>query len=412
MASAAKPSIFSKADQVKMTQGQHATPSKTQDIFITFLKLGLTSFGGPIAHLNYFRNDLVESRAWLTEQNYAAILTLCQFLPGPASSQTGFCIGLLRGGWRGGLAAWAGFTLPSAAIMFLIALIATPFNHSWLGHGILHGLQLAAIAIVAQAVLTMAKSFCPDTPRKILAAVSLLIVLIFSGTFGQLLVLIIGALTGVTRLTPPPPTASDTPLAISREHAKLCLYAFATILILAIFIRGHGAIALFAAFYRAGALVFGGGHVVLPLLHAAIVKHGWVSQSDFLTGYGAAQAMPGPLFTFAAYLGAISTAGPGGLFGALIALIAIFLPGLLLAAGILPFWHGLRQNSAIAAAVLGLNAAVVGLLAYALLSLIFSGAIHNVFDLLIVILAYLSLTLRQTPPLTIVATCALAAIIL
>ena len=395
-----------------MNQAQLAPSAKTQDIFTTFLKLGLTSFGGPVAHLNYFRKDLVESRAWLTEHDYAAILSLCQFLPGPASSQTGFCVGLLRGGWAGGLAAWAGFTLPSAALMFLIALIAAPFSHSWIGHGILHGLQLAAIAIVAQAVFTMFKSFCPDTPRKILAAVSLLILLIISGTFGQLLVLLIGAITGITQLTPPPPTASDTPLTISRQHGQICLYVFVTILVLALFIHGHGPIALFAAFYRAGALVFGGGHVVLPLLHAAIVKPGWVTQSNFLTGYGAAQAMPGPLFTFAAYLGTISTAGPGGLGGALIALIAIFLPGLLLAAGILPFWHTLKQNAAIAAAVLGLNAAVVGLLAYALLNLIVSGTIDNIFDLAIVTLAYLALTLRQTPPLTVVAACALAALIL
>ena len=395
-----------------MIQDQHAPSSRTPEIFKAFLKLGLTSFGGPIAHLNYFRKDLVETRAWLTQADYAAILSLCQFLPGPASSQTGFCIGLLRGGWTGGLAAWAGFTLPSAALMFCLALIAAPFNHSWLGHGILHGLQLAAIAIVAQAVLTMAKSFCPDAPRKILAIISLLIVLIFSGTVGQLLVLIIGALTGIAQLTPPPATAADTPLTITRRHGQLCLYVFATILILALLIHGHGPIALFAAFYRAGALVFGGGHVVLPLLHAAIVKPGWVTQSNFLTGYGAAQAMPGPLFTFAAYLGTISTAGPGGLGGALIALIAIFLPGLLLAAGILPFWHTLKQNAAIAAAVLGLNAAVVGLLAYALLNLIVSGTIDNIFDLAIVTLAYLALTLRQTPPLTVVAACALAALIL
>jgi chromate transporter len=257
----------------------------------------------------------------------------------------------------------------------------------------------------------MARSLCPDAFRRALAVLSLVIVLISPGTIGQLLVLIIGGLAGRAYLTAPPAAAPDTPLTISRRDGTRCIMAFFALLAFALLVHGHGAIGLFDAFYRAGALVFGGCHVVLPLLHDAVVSAGWVSPQNFLTGYGAAQAMPGPLFTFAAYLGAIATAGPGGLFGALIALIAIFLPGLLLAAGILPFWHALKQNTAIAAAVLGLNASVVGLLAYALLTLIFSNAIHNIFDLAIVVIGYLALTLRQTPPLTVVASCALAAII-
>jgi len=385
--------------------------SPTGEIFRAFLILGVTSFGGPVAHLSYFRRDLVERRAWLSEPDYAAILGLCQFLPGPASSQTGFCIGLLRGGWAGGLAAWAGFTLPSALLMFLIATGAGPFSHSWFGRDILHGLQLAAVAVVAQAVYTMARSLCPDTFRRVLAVLALLIVLILPGTIGQLLVLIIGALAGRGFLTAPSATAPDTPINISRRDGTICIAAFFALLAFALAVHGHGAIGLFDAFYRAGALVFGGGHVVLPLLHDAVVTPGWVSAQNFLTGYGAAQAMPGPLFTFAAYLGTIATAGPHGFAGALIALIAIFLPGLLLVAGILPFWHEMKQNSRIAAAVMGLNAAVVGILAYALLNLIFQGAIHGFFDLLIVILAYLALTIRKTPPIAVVAACAAAALI-
>jgi chromate transporter len=391
--------------------GALAAGASIAEIFTAFLSLGLTSFGGPVAHLGYFRREFVERRVWLTEADYASILGLCQFLPGPASSQTGFCIGLLRGGWRGGLAAWAGFTLPSALLMFLVAEAAGPFNRSRIGHDVLHGLQLAAIAIVAQAVWTMARSLCPDAPRRALAVVSLVVIAIAPGLFGQLLVLVIGALAGRLWLTAPAPAGTDATPAISRRHGVICLAAFFALLLFALVIRGHGAVGLFDAFYRAGALVFGGGHVVLPLLRAAIVAPGWVSPAAFLTGYGAAQAMPGPLFTVAAFLGAIAVAGPHGIAGASIALVAIFLPGLLLVAGILPFWHELKRNAAVAAAVLGLNAAVVGLLAYALLSLIVLGGAHGVFDVAIVILAYLALTVRRTPPIIVVGGCALAAII-
>jgi chromate transporter len=295
--------------------------------------------------------------------------------------------------------------------MCLIAAGADTFNRSWLGHDSLHGMQLAAAAVVAQAVYTMARSLCPDTPRRALAVLALFITIILPNTFGQLLVLLIGAFVGRGFLSAPPATVSEAQNPISRRDGAICIGAFFVLLLFALLVHGDGAIGLFDAFYRAGALVFGGGHVVLPLLHDAIVAPGWVSAPNFFAGYGAAQAMPGPLFTFAAYLGALATAGPGGFFGALIALIAIFLPGLLLAAGILPFWHGLKQNARIAAAVQGLNAAVVGLLAYALLNLITSGAIHGVVDLGIVVFAYLALTIRQTAPILVVAGCAFAAII-
>jgi chromate transporter len=376
------------------------------EVFCAFLSLGLTSFGGPVAHLGYFRREFVEKRKWLSEADYAAILSLCQFLPGPASSQTGFCIGLMRGGWRGGAAAWAGFTLPSAITMFFIARETAWFSASRLGAGILHGLQLAAIAVVAQAVWTMSRSLCPDTPRRLLALAALLVVAIMPGTLGQLAVLVIGATVGKFFLQAAPASRDTNLITISRNAGALSLGGFFLLLLLAFLIRGHGDPALFGAFYRTGALVFGGGHVVLPLLHDAIVTPGWVSPGTFLAGYGAAQAMPGPLFTVAAYLGALASTGSGGALGAAIALIAIFLPGLLLVAGILPFWHELKQHPQIAAAVTGLNAAVVGLLGYALIGLVRFGTIHNAFNLAIVLLALIALIWRKTPPIFVVLGCA------
>jgi chromate transporter len=380
------------------------------EVFQVFLMLGLTSFGGPVAHLGYFRREFVDRRQWLSAPDYAAIVGLCQFLPGPASSQTGFCVGLMRAGWLGGLAAWLGFTLPSAIVMLFIAREAAWFNASRLGHNLMHGLRLAAIAVVAQAVWTMARSLCPDTPRRILAIAALLVVALLPGTIGQLAVLVIGAAAGRFLNVPLPPAGEVMTIKISRGDGVLCLSAFSLLLLLALLIHGNGHFGLFTAFYRTGALVFGGGHVVLPLLHDAIVTPGWVSPGAFLAGYGAAQAMPGPLFTVAAYLGALSSTG-GGAAGSVIALIAIFLPGLLLVAGILPFWHELRQRPSVAAAVMGLNAAVVGLLGYALIGLVRFGTIHNVFDFAIAMVALLALTLRSTPPIIVVAGCALAAVV-
>jgi chromate transporter len=379
-----------------------------RQVFWAFLSLGLTSFGGPVAHLGYFRREFVEKRKWLSEPDYAAILSLCQFLPGPASSQTGFCIGLMRAGWRGGMAAWAGFTLPSAIAMFLIARETAWFSGSRHGAALLHGLQLAAIAVVAQAVWTMARSLCPDTPRRILAVTALLVIALVPSTAGQLAVLIIGAAAGRFWLHAAPPAPDTNVIIVSQRAGATCLAGFVTLLLFAFLVRGSGYLASFGAFYRTGALVFGGGHVVLPLLHDAIVTPGWVSPGAFLAGYGAAQAMPGPLFTVAAFLGALSSAGPGGALGALIALVGIFLPGLLLVAGILPFWHEWRQRRQIAAAVIGLNAAVVGLLGYALISLVRFGTIHNAFDVAIVLLALIALIWRKTPPIFVVLGCAAA----
>jgi chromate transporter len=376
------------------------------EVLTVFLRLGLTSFGGPVAHLDYFRREFVEKRGWLTEPGYAAIVALCQFLPGPASSQTGFAIGLQRAGWRGGIAAWTGFTLPSAILMFIIASSAASLNASHLGTGLLHGLQLAAIAVVAQAVYSMARSFCPDNPRRILAILSVILVFLLPTSAGQIVAIILGAIVGRYVLEPPAiPTPGQSGQTLSNSFAIGSLIIF-TALLAASFLHASGNLALFNAFYRTGALVFGGGHVVLPLLHDAVVQPGWVPQPLFLAGYGAAQAMPGPLFTFAAYIGTLSTTGPGGPIGAAIALIAIFLPGLLLTAGILPYWTTLRQRPTLAAALNGINAAVVGLLAYALINLLTHGTIHNPTDALVATTALALLTIGKTRPLIVVAVCA------
>jgi chromate transporter len=381
------------------------------EVLARFLRLGLSSFGGPIAHLGYFRREFVEKRAWLTEPAFASLLALCQFLPGPASSQLGFGIGLRRAGWLGGIAAWVGFTLPSAILMFAIAMSAGRLTASHIGLGLLHGLQLAAIAVVAQAVYGMARSLCPDTPRRILAVAAIVILFLAHGGAGQLGVIILGGIIGRLFLTtaatapqPEPGPALSKPIAIG-------LLALFTLLLAGSFHAAQGNLALFHAFYRAGALVFGGGHVVLPLLHDAIVRPGWVPQPLFLAGYGAAQAMPGPLFTFAAYLGALSTVGSGGPMGATVALVAIFLPGLLLVAGIMPFWAALRQNPGLAAALAGVNAAVVGLLAFALINLLTQGTIRNPIDALIAVTALALLTIGNARPIIAVALCAAAGVL-
>lgn len=380
------------------------------EVLRAFLVLGCTSFGGPVAHLGYFRRAFVERRGWLSEADYAAIVSLCQFLPGPASSQTGFCIGLRRAGWRGGLAAWAGFTLPSALLMLGIANSAAWFTHSALAGRVLHGLQLAAVAVVAQAVWGMARNLCPDLPRRLLALAAVAVLLIVSGFAGQLLVLLGGAAASYALPRPASIQAPADPAPIvTRRGAKLCMAAFFVLLVLCLPGWRGGGFALFAAFYRTGALVFGGGHVVLPLLQTAVVAPGWVTPKLFLAGYGAAQAMPGPLFTLAAFLGALCTSGPGGPAGAAIALVAIFLPGLLLVAGLLPYWHGIRRNPACAAALGGVNAAVVGLLAYALLNLVRLGAVHGLGDALIALAALAALTGLKAPPIVVVALCVAAA---
>ena len=383
-----------------------------REVFIAFLRLGLTSFGGPVAHLGYFRVEFVERRCWLGERSYGDIVALSQFLPGPGSSQTGFAIGVLRAGYWGGIAAWMGFTLPSAALMLLFALGAGSLADVWWGVGLLHGLKLVAVAIVAQAVLGMARSLCPDGPRATIAVVALILVAAIPGSFGQILAILAGGALGlfVARggVEPPEPTL----VPVSRRFGAVCLALFLVLLLLAYAPSQPRVIALFDAFYRSGALVFGGGHVVLPLLRDAVIAPGWVSENDFLAGYGAAQAVPGPLFTFAAYLGAVASGPTKGAVGSIVALIGIFLPGVLLLMCALPFWAALRSAPAAQAFMRGVNASVVGLLALALYNPVWTSAVSNVADFTIVVAAFVMLIAWKAPPLLVVVASAAAGVAL
>jgi chromate transporter len=399
-----------------MGQPPKSQPAGTPgEVLWAFLRLGLTSFGGPVAHLGYFRAEFVGRRQWLTEPAYAELVGLCQFLPGPGSSQTGFALGLLRAGPLGGLAAWIGFTLPSAILLVLFAAWAGALGASRLGQGLLHGLKLVAVAIVAQAVWGMARSLCPDKPRAAIALLAMLVVTLAAAWLGQIAAIVLGAGAGLVfcRGTAGPVLPDPLALPVSRRAGGLCLLLFAVLLVgphlLAPFSRGA---AIFDAFYRSGALVFGGGHVVLPLLRDAVVAPGWVSDSAFLAGYGAAQAVPGPLFTFAAYLGAVLRPGPGGAVGALSPLLAIFLPGLLLVAGVLPFWATLRSRTAAQAAMRGVNAAVVGLLGAALYDPVWTGAIFRPMDFVVALIGFVLLTVWRAPPLLIVVTGAAAGMLI
>jgi len=371
-------------------------------VFVAFLRLGLTSFGGPVAHLGYFRRVFVARRGWLDERAFAEIVALCSFLPGPTSSQAGVAIGLRRAGWRGALAAWTGFTLPSAVLMTGFAFAAGSL-HGRLATGAVHGLKLAAVAIVAQAVVAMARSLTPDWPRRAVALLAAGVVTL-GGPLAQVAAIVAGAAAGLViggtvRATPPAEP-------VDRAHRRVGLAALAVFagllagLPLLAAATGDRRLAIAAAAYRAGALVFGGGHVVLPLLSAGFVPR-WLSRDTFLAGYGAAQAMPGPLFTFAAYLGAVA----GGVGGAVVALFAIFAPGLLLLAAASPLWAGLQRGRA-RAAIDGVNAAVVGVLAAALVG-IGTGAIHGALDVALALAGFAAL-LARAPPWTVVAALAVA----
>ena len=380
-------------------------------VFAAFLKLGVTSFGGPIAHLGYFRHEFVTRRKWLDEPSYADIVALCQFLPGPASSQVGITIGLLRAGLAGALAAWLGFTAPSALAMMAFGYGVTAFGD--LGHAAwLHGLKIVAVAVVAQAVWGMAQSLCPDRPRVTLAIGAAVLTLLLPSAVGQVGVIALGALIGWRWL---PGDAGKTANAIhvplSRRAGFAAFAIFVVLLILLPLAAGATqvhAIGLIDAFYRSGSLVFGGGHVVLPLLQQEVVPPGWISNDAFLAGYGAAQAVPGPLFTFAAYLGTAMQPSPNGWLGALICLVAIFLPSFLLLFGALPFWNDLRQRADIQSALRGVNAAVVGLLLAALYTPVWTSAIGRPVDFAIAAVAFLLLVFWKVPPWLVVVLGALA----
>jgi chromate transporter len=366
-----------------------------------------------VAHLGYFRAEFVERRLWLSDAAFAELVGLCQFLPGPASSQTGFAIGLMRAGAWGGLAAWAGFTLPSAAILVLFAREAGGLSGSAVGAGLLHGLQLVAVAIVAQAVWNMARSLCPDRVRTAIALAAIAIVTAAPGSVGQLAAIALGGLGGLVLCRSDMVATGPLPAALpgSRRVAVAWLALFAALLVVPPLLGGRG-VAVFDAFYRCGALVFGGGHVVLPLLRDAVVVPGWVSETTFLAGYGAAQAVPGPLFTFAAFLGAVLHPGPSGVVGAGIALVAIFLPGLLLLAGVLPFWASLRARPWAQAAMRGLNAAVVGLLGAALYDPVWLAAVRGPADFVLAVTGFVMLTVWRVPPLGVVLLGGVAGVVL
>ena len=378
-------------------------------VFLVFLRLGLTSFGGPVAHLGYFREELVVRRRWLSERNYADLVALCQFLPGPASSQVGMALGLARAGYPGALAAWLGFTLPSAVALILFALGLAHWGDA-VPAGLLHGLKVVAVAVVAQAVWGMARSLCPDAPRISLMAVAACAVLWWSSAWAQVLVLALAALVGLWTLAPGQAAAHEPlPIPVGRRAGMAWLALFVALLLglpWAAAVFPHATLAVADAFYRAGSLVFGGGHVVLPLLQAELVPTGWVDQDTFLAGYGAAQAVPGPLFTFAAFLGASLQMGPQGVWGALVCLLAIFAPSFLLVAGALPFWEGLRAHPRMQAALAGVNAAVVGLLVAALYQPVWTSAIHTPQDVALALLAGVALMAWKLPPWLVVAACA------
>ena len=375
------------------------------EVFRVFLRLGVTSFGGPIAHLGYFRTEIVERRRWMDDRAYADLVALCQFLPGPASSQVGFGIGLHRAGYRGALAAFIAFTLPSAALMLAFASGAALFTGT-IGEGILAGLKIVAVAIVAQAVLGMAKTLTPDRQRAAITAVAALAALLLAGSLGQIVAIVLGGIAGyfVCR-APAANTATAVRFPVTRAAGIAALTLFVAILagmpILAA-VTGNDSVALFDAFARAGALVFGGGHVVLPLLQSGVVDPGWVTNADFLAGYGAAQAVPGPLFTLAAFLGGAADVGPGGAAGAGIALAGIFLPGFLLLIGVLPFWNRLQHHERVQAIMRGANAAVVGILAAALYTPVFTTAILTPPAFALALVCFVLLVAWKLPPWIVV----------
>src|SRR5215470_4867651 len=401
-----------------------ATPDKPAEgrvleVLLVFLKLGLSSFGGPIAHLGYYRDEFVTRRKWLDEQAYADLVALCQFLPGPASTQVGFSIGLMRAGYLGGLAAWTAFTLPSAIVLLLFAYGVGSLGGP-VGSGLLHGLKLVAVAVVAQAVWGMARSLCPDRERASIAAVAALIILFSPSSLAQIAAILLGAVAGLLLCRDAPPAAGGhVAMPVSRAAGMLALTAFAVLLAAVLLLAGRVSsqgFDLFAAFYRSGALVFGGGHIVLPLLREAFVTPGWIGDDAFLAGYGAAQAVPGPLFAFSAYLGAVANPPPhgvpGAVLGALLGLVGIFLPGILVLLGTLPFWDALPKKSGAQAMMCGVNAAVVGLLGAALYNPVWTSSVQAPGDFAVALVGFVLLNVWGAPPLVVVIVSAIGGVVL
>jgi chromate transporter len=391
-------------------QATNATRDSAWTVLRVFTHLGLTCFGGPVAHLGYYRDEFVVRRKWLDEKAYADLVALSQFLPGPASSKVGMAIGLARAGYPGLLAAWAGFTLPSAIALVLFAYGLSAYGDA-LGSGWLHGLKVAAVAVVANAVLGMMRQLAPDRERATLAVVAAALVLAFPTAWGQIAAILLGGIVGVTWLRSAAPSDHVAlPVTVSRTAGVTAIVLFFTLLfglpVLVAAIPNHS-LQLFEAFYRAGSLVFGGGHVVLPLLQASVVPPGWVSNDVFLAGYGAAQAVPGPLFTFSAYLGTVMGPAPNGWLGAILCLVAMFLPAFLLVIGPMPFWDDLRRRPWAQSALRGVNAAVVGLLLAALYNPVWTAGILSPADFALGAAAFLMLFMWQVPPWIVVVLSAL-----
>ena len=383
------------------------------EVGTAFLKLGLTSFGGPIAHLGYFHREFVERRRWLDEEHFAQLLALCQLLPGPASSQLGFSIGLLRAGWFGAFAAFVAFTLPSALLLFVFATLSGHLSGPW-GQAVVHGLKLVAVAVVAQGLLSMTKTLTPDRPRALLAAMAAGLTAISANSWMQLVVVIGGAASGpwLCRAVVARPGKAFA-LGYRRRTGAVLIGVFAALLAAAFAVAPGlsplGAVA--GAFYRTGALVFGGGHIVLPLLEQAVVEPRWVDGDAFLAGYGAAQAVPGPMFALSAYLGEQLGGGRGGVPGAVVSLLAIFLPGLLLVSGVLPFWRALAKRDQAARALAGVNAAVVGLLAAALYDPVWVSVVRDGKDFAIALVAFTLLVVARWSAIAVVAWCVAASLL-
>lgn len=389
-------------------------------VFLIFLRLGLTSFGGPVAHISYFREEFVARRKWLSDARYADLVALCQFAPGPASSQVGMGIGMALGGIRGSLVAWLGFTMPSAIVLAILGMAFVGFDLGSV-EGVIRGLKLVAVGVVAHALLGMARSLCPDIPRAAMAVVAAIIMIASDTVMAQFGVIIAGMIAGYVLLRGKVNQESldDHPVRSAKGAvvALVLFFALLAILPIAAQLDDTGLFAVIDGFYRSGALVFGGGHVVLPLLQNAVVDPGWVDAETFLAGYGATQAVPGPIFTFAAYLGAALHTGAGGTgimvsaLTSLVTLIAIFLPAWLLVIGLLPFWDRVRHVPSMRAGLMGVNAAVVGLLAAVLYDPIWTGAIHDLFDIGCVIIAFVVLQWRVVPVWALVGIGALAGFI-
>ena len=389
--------------------------ARVAEVFGAFFKLGFTSFGGPIAHLGYFRNEFVAKRQWLDEKSYADLVALSQFLPGPASSQVGFALGLMRGGALGAGAAWLAFTLPSALLLILFAA-GTVFMDGPISSGIIQGLKIVAVAIVAHAVWGMAKSLCPDRQRATIALAAALIVLLSAGPLSQVAAIIVGAVAGMWFCRQAvEDRAGDMHFPVSRTVGVSALGLFLVLLLglpLLALLAPYQSLALLDSFYRAGALVFGGGHVVLPLLEAGVVQPGWVTPDQFLAGYGAAQAVPGPLFTFAAYLGWVLEPAPNGPAGALLALVAVFVPGFLLLVGVLPFWNSFRRLAWRQALMRGANAAVVGILGAALYNPVWTSAIIGPHEFALALSGFVLLEVWKAPSWLVVLFCAVGGLVI